>query len=57
MDADTLQPLKILKEPTAQVTELKYSPDTKGCGMGGYLAAGSQDMHIYIYRYTPPMAI
>jgi WD40 repeat protein len=49
MDADDLRPLKILKEPTAQVTELKYSPDTKGIGQGGYLAAGSQDMHIYIY--------
>lgn len=52
MDADNLQPLKILKEPAAQVTELKYSPDTKGVGLGGYLAAGSQDMHIYIYSCT-----
>ncbi|KAG1659723.1 hypothetical protein FOA52_012263 [Chlamydomonas sp. UWO 241] len=47
VDADTLQPLKILKDPCAQVAELKYSPASTGDG--GMLAAGCNDMAIYVY--------
>jgi len=46
LDADTLQPLQVLMEPTAQVDELKYSP----AGGPGMLCAGARDMFIYVYN-------
>jgi len=45
IDSTSLQPLRILKDPNAQIKELKYSP-----AGGGMLAAGSDDMAIYVYN-------
>ncbi|GFH16043.1 uncharacterized protein HaLaN_12389 [Haematococcus lacustris] len=45
LDAATLQPLKVMLEPGAQVDELKYSP----AGGPAMLAAGGRDMTIYLY--------
>ncbi len=46
VDAETLQPLKVMTEPTAQVDEVEYSP----VGGPGILAVGGRDMTIYLYN-------
>eukprot|EP00200_Dunaliella_tertiolecta_P007628 CAMPEP_0202381592 /NCGR_PEP_ID=MMETSP1127-20130417/37027_1 /ASSEMBLY_ACC=CAM_ASM_000462 /TAXON_ID=3047 /ORGANISM="Dunaliella tertiolecta, Strain CCMP1320" /LENGTH=1435 /DNA_ID=CAMNT_0048980603 /DNA_START=339 /DNA_END=4646 /DNA_ORIENTATION=+ len=46
LDVETLQPLKVIPEPVAQVQELVYSP----ANGPGILAAGCCDMTVYLFN-------
>ena len=51
MDADTLQPLRLLEHSASAITDIKYSPRTahRSTDCGHLMAAASRDLSIFIY--------